>query len=293
MVQHQDISLHGPRILLVVDETSFGGLISAFLAVMGCTSTVVTNSEDLDATDQETFDAFVIDWTASGLQAEKAIMKLCPTHAEKILLVSAHVPAPRMVQLVHRYDLRQTTGELWPQRLWPTLQEILDDTKSVKDLLPDLQPAELVFDSFRSPAPAGIRGSHRPARQLAYRHQNTTIDVFIEPREESGRVWLAGQVLDHSMKRGENRGLTVLLVDRVSTLARTTTNQHGEFNLDFECLEVVGLQIRLGEGLWASIPLGSMEWIKRRFSGSASGNDLEVESGTPRRLEAKKRGNAR
>jgi hypothetical protein len=293
MAQHSDNSLQQPRVLLIVDQTSFGGLISAFLAVMGCTCTVLTDNAELDGMDRETFDAFVIDWTASGLQAEKAILKLCPTYAEKILLVSAHLPDRRMVALAHQYDLRQTSGELWPQRLWPILQEILSDTKSVTHLLPDLHPAELVFDSFRSPTPAGIRGSQHPARQLAYRHQNTTVDVFIEPREESGRVWLAGQVLDYKMARGEKAGLAVLLVDRASTLARTTTNQHGEFNLDFECLDGAGLQICLGEGSWASIPLGNLEWIKRRFAALDSGNGLKDKSGLPDKPEARKRGNAK
>jgi len=54
----------------------------------------------------------------------------------------------------------------------------------------------------------------------------------------------------------------VLLIDGMTTVARTTTNQFGEFLLEFEIMEDPGLQIRVREG-WAAIPLGKMDWAKK------------------------------
>jgi len=132
-----------------------------------------------------------------------------------------------------------------------------------------VQVARLVFDSFHSPRPTGVRGARTFTRQLAYRHKGATIDLLIEPKEDSGRVLLAGQILGPNMSPGENKGVTVLLLDGMKFQSQTSTNQFGEFRLEFPFLEDADVQMLSDGGSWTSIPLGKMEWAKKFLSPDA------------------------
>lgn len=121
----------------------------------------------------------------------------------------------------------------------------------------------LLTDSFREPLPAGTRSSHESSRLLTYRYKNKTIDILMTPEKESGRVLLVGQVTGDDTRMGKDNDLLVLLTDGMNTVARTTTNQFGEFQLEFEIMEDPGLQIRLREGSWVVIALGKMDWARK------------------------------
>ena len=64
---------------------------------------------------------------------------------------------------------------------------------------------------LRHPSPAGVRASSSGARQLAYQHETTGIDLSVDLGRETGRMSLTGQVLAQ-----RNRGLfsngTILVV---------------------------------------------------------------------------------
>lgn len=273
MFQHQHNE--GPirerrKVLLIAGDSSPRRLISTFLMTMGCSCVVVSTQEEFAVFERESFDAVVIDVANSGVETEQAIVRLHDLHpslSERILVFSSDVADPEVIEVVERYRLRQISQEGLLQQVWATLQELFEAPRLGKPLPQGMQVAQLIFDSFRLPLPIGVRGSPEPGRQLAYQHQNKIVDLLIEPREETGRVSLAGQVMGAGMRKGENSGLPVLLIDRMQTLARTATNQFGEFQLEFDVVENLGLQIRLGEGSWASIPLGRMDWIKKLLSG--------------------------
>jgi CheY-like chemotaxis protein len=273
MFQHQQSE--GPirerrKVLLIAGDSSARRLISTFLMTMGCACVVVSTQEEFVSFERENFDAVIIDLANSGLMAEPAIVRLHELHpslSERTLAFSSDVTDPGLIELVERYSLRQISQEGLLQQVWATLQGLFEAPRLGKLLPRAMQVAQLIFDSFRLPLPIGVRGSPEPGRQLAYQHHNKIVDLLIEPREETGRVSLAGQVMGVGMRKGENSGLAVLLIDRMQTRARTTTNQFGEFQLEFDVVENLGLQIRLGEGSWASIPLGKMDWIKKRLSG--------------------------
>ncbi|HLW52623.1 MAG TPA: hypothetical protein VKW06_07250 [Candidatus Angelobacter sp.] len=263
----------GPTVLLVAEQSSARGLISAYLTMMGCNC--LTPGDELDAIDPETVQAVLIDWNDSAALAEKVIVKLGPAFAGRILVMHAAAAHPRIVELADQFSLRLIAEENWPRQLWPMLREIIVGGESADGLPHHLEAAQLTFDSFRAPAPAGVRGSQAPARQLAFRHQNAMIDLFIQPREDSGRVWVAGQVLEMDVARGQNSGLPVWLVSATRTLARTTTNQYGEFSLDFDALDASGLQIGLRDGAWASLPFGNTDWVRVRLAGPSSQSSSE------------------
>jgi len=167
-----------------------------------------------------------------------------------------------MLELIERYGLRQMSRETLLPQVWATLQEFVAGSPITKLAPRSMEDAQLIFDSFRLPFLAGVRSSHESRRQLAYRHNNKIVDLLITPEVESSRVVLVGQVTGGGMGVGKNNRLAVLLIDGTKTVARTTTNQFGEFLLEFEIMEDPGLQIRVREG-WTAILLGKMDWAKK------------------------------
>jgi CheY-like chemotaxis protein len=266
-------SVQRRKVLLVGAEPSVQGLISTFLLTMGWTCTVVQNKEEAPAILQrESFDAVMIDLGRSEASAEQAILKIKqirPSLAGRMLAISNGFAGRGMMELIERHDLLQVSQEGLVQQLWVTLQELFVSRRSWQAPLRSMGIPRIIFDSFWSPMPAGVRSLSPGGRQLAYQHKSTVIDLSIEFPEgsESDRTSLAGQVLDADGK-GKNDGLSVLLVSGVATLVRTTTNQFGEFHLDFESGEDVSLEVRLGERSWVLIPLGKMDWIRKRMLSS-------------------------
>jgi hypothetical protein len=170
-----------------------------------------------------------------------------------------------MLELIERYGLHQMSRQNLLSQVWATLQNFITDSTPGKPVQRGMEVAQLILDSFRTPLPTGVRGSRESGRQLAYRHKNMIIDLLLTPEVESGRVLLAGQVMGFGMGKRKNDGLAVLLTDGVKTIARTATNQFGEFQLELESIEDLGLQIRLREGCWAAVALGKIDWATKRL----------------------------
>jgi CheY-like chemotaxis protein len=253
-------------VLLIAGESSLRFLLSTFLSTMRCACMRVSNLQQLARVQNQRLDAVLIDIVNPGMAAEQAIVTLRELHpelAERIMAFSSGATNPEMLELIERYGLHQMSRENLLAQVWATLQDFITDSTPSKPAQRGIEVAQLTLDSFRIPLPAGARGSHGSGRQLAYRHKNITIDVLLTPEVESGRVLLAGQVMGFGMGKRKNDGLAVLLTDGVKTIARTATNQFGEFQLEFESIEDPGLQIRLREGCWAAIALGKMDWAKK------------------------------
>jgi len=89
----------------------------------------------------------------------------------------------------------------------------------------------LVFDSGLQQVAAGIRGT--AARQLLYQTDDYYIDLRLEPRRESDRACLVGQVMDRTGKDAASHGISVRLNADNLPIADTTVNQFGEFQFDF------------------------------------------------------------
>lgn len=89
--------------------------------------------------------------------------------------------------------------------------------------------AQLLFDSLRTPLPAGIRSLAPATRHVTYRAGSFFIDVRIEEHGSSENASLVGQVM-HDPDRPELslEGLSVILTSSHSREA-TRTNRFGEF----------------------------------------------------------------
>ncbi len=257
------------KVLLVGAEPSVQGLISTFLLTMGWTCTVVQKKEEAPAILQrEAFDAVVIDLGRSEADAEQAILRIKqirPSLGERMVAIGNGVGDRKMLELMERHDLIQVFQEGLLPQLWATLQELFISRRSWQVPVRSMGIPRVIFDSFRSPMAAGVRSLSPGARQLAYQHKSAVIDLSVEFAEGSGRISLAGQVLDGDRK-GKNDGLSVLVVSGVGTVARTATNEFGEFHVEFESADDVSLEIRLGERSWVLVPLGKMDWAGKQMS---------------------------
>jgi hypothetical protein len=122
--------------------------------------------------------------------------------------------------------------------------------------------AELVFDSFLSPQLAGVRSAAGVgSRQLLYRAGEVMIDVRFEANDESERFAVTGQVFrDQGSKVGMTR-VPISLIRGKNELARTSTNQFGEFYLEHESADKnlqVSLEVNSEKDVF--IPLDESIW---------------------------------
>jgi hypothetical protein len=122
--------------------------------------------------------------------------------------------------------------------------------------------AELVFDSFLTPQLAGVRSAAGVGtRQLLYRAGEVMIDVRFEANDDSERFAVTGQVFrDQGSKVGMTR-VPISLISGKNELARTSTNQFGEFYLEHESADKnlqVSLEVNSEKDVF--IPLDESIW---------------------------------
>jgi hypothetical protein len=238
--------------------------ISTLLNTMGWACTAVSRPEDVvSAIQGDSFDAVLLDFSYASASAERIVLgirDIAPSLSDKIAVISSGAANSEISELIERYDLASFSLDNVLSRLWITLEDLVASPKWRKQLPRGPQIARLLFDSFLTPAQAGVRGSDTSGRHFSYEHNNTIIDVMVD-QPGSTQTSLLGQVLDASKARRKCDNLVVLLTGPTGTLARTTTNHSGEFQLQFEFAEDVSLEIRLAEGSWVSVVLG-MDWAK-------------------------------
>jgi hypothetical protein len=104
----------------------------------------------------------------------------------------------------------------------------------------------LLFDSNLQPVTAGVRGSVS-ARQFLYETDDYYIDLRLEPRREADRACLVGQVLNRAGKDRVAHGVAVRLQEGKLPVAETTTNQFGEFQIEFDAAEDLCVSIGAAE----------------------------------------------
>lgn len=259
----QDPSSTRRKVLLITGNPSSGNGISAFLVAMGHTCCAASNWNALTMMlERETFDAVLLDLLHPPIPADEAIVKIkeiVPNLAHRLLVIGGSATEPKTAELIGRHGLLLISQDDLVLQLWTVLQEIVAQPDSRVLHSRYVQPARMIFDSFRSPPPAGVRSLRTCVRQFVYQHESMTIDILMETAQDSGRVLLTGQVLSAQPKDDPQADLPVLLISGTRTMMRTSTDGFGEFNLEFEPAVDAGLEIRLLERLWVSIPLRNME----------------------------------
>ena len=116
--------------------------------------------------------------------------------------------------------------------------------------------AALLFDSFRSPLPAGVRSAAGSAsRQLLYGTGNYRIDVRIEPQMDREKAVLIGQVLNSADPDEQLAEVPVTLLKGKKILAECVTSKFGEFQMDCDLEGGFRLMVMLPGEREVSLPL--------------------------------------
>jgi CheY-like chemotaxis protein len=263
------------RVLLVGADSPNRDSISTLLNTMGWTCTAVSVQDDvLAAIEREPFDVILLDLDHSGADSERILLRIKeirPSLSERIVAIRSERVDPQALELIERHGLPHLFQEHLLSQLWNTLEDLFAARELRKIRSSKPQIARLLFDSFRLPSPPGVRSARTTGRHFTYEHSNTTIDVFLDCPVGPDRISLVGQVLDGAKAKGKNDSLPVVLIGGSGTVARTTTNHLGEFNLECEFTENVSLEIRLGDRSWVTIPLGQMDWVKKQMPNRATG----------------------
>jgi len=93
--------------------------------------------------------------------------------------------------------------------------------------------ARLVFSSAAEPLREGVRGAGACTSHLLFEEGDYLLDLHIKPEEERGLVSVAGQILDRAESLRVYANSSVAVLRETAELARATTNEFGEFQLEF------------------------------------------------------------
>lgn len=147
--------------------------------------------------------------------------------------------------------------------------------------------AELLFDSSRSPLPAGVRSSGTSPRHLLYGvGGDYRIDIQIEAQPDSDKVAVVGQVLS-SVNPDEIVGVApVILVRGTRVLVESLTSPFGEFDLECDLAGPLELRIKLRT---TEIRLPLSEPIPRDTKNRTEATDSTRLTNSRRRLKKRTR----
>jgi len=114
---------------------------------------------------------------------------------------------------------------------------------------------ELLFDSSAQPLPPGARSSGVSSRQLLYRIGSIYVDMEIGKDADAERASVVGQMLDSSRPGHPVAGIPVALLDRGRNVARTLSNDNGEFRLVLETKKDPRLSVMVGRKNPVRLPI--------------------------------------
>jgi len=128
--------------------------------------------------------------------------------------------------------------------------------------------AQLVFDSFRQPALAGVRSGSPDSRCMLYRAGPVLIDLNLNLTQSSGHIALQGQVMDSETKAKGIEEIPVLLQSGQETIARTQTNEFGEFHLECDARKSLQISVGVNPQKNVLIVLDETVWSTHQNAGS-------------------------
>jgi hypothetical protein len=124
--------------------------------------------------------------------------------------------------------------------------------------------AQLVFDSFRQPAFAGVRSTALGSRCLLYQAGSVLIDLNLDLASDTGHIALQGQVLDSLIKDKGIEEIPVMLQSGQETIAHTETNEFGEFELECDARKSLQVSVAVNPQKNVLIVLDETVWATRQ-----------------------------
>jgi len=93
--------------------------------------------------------------------------------------------------------------------------------------------ARLVYDSFRDPAPVGLRAEDRVSRHTTHEAGSFAVDLRLEHMKGSPVATLVGQLTNRQEPEGTLAEAPVMLMTSKDIIAHTVYNRFGEFQMDY------------------------------------------------------------
>ncbi len=160
------------KLLILCEESSARDTMRVLLGSMGCECVVASTVQQAIAVlEQENPDAAIVDPRSSGFSAASIVSefdKLHPSLRDRVVVLSGNESEPEIEDLLRRYSLRRVSRDRLLQELWGSLESLLHPNKILRRVV---DAAQLVFDSFLQPIPAGVRGTRLPDRRLVYQSE--------------------------------------------------------------------------------------------------------------------------
>ena len=120
--------------------------------------------------------------------------------------------------------------------------------------------AHLVYDSFREPQSAAVRGEQRLSRQALYEAGDFRLDLRLEQERGSVQGSLVGQIENYKDPTQRVASVPVFLSAGKHVVARTVSNEFGEFQLNYPSRTHLLLHVPVLQehGLRIEVPLQSL-----------------------------------
>ncbi len=115
--------------------------------------------------------------------------------------------------------------------------------------------AQLLFDSMKTPALAGVRSATTGPRQMLFGLGDHRIDLRMEPQIDTDNVMIIGQVLDAANPGRVFRNVPISLHLGDKLVATSQTNEFGEFELECRLAGRLQLSATLPQGQRISLAL--------------------------------------
>lgn len=160
----------------------------------------------------------------------------------------------RLWRRVHDFGQRQPAYEV-PESVVRSMKGIYAIEGKPRIRRAKTAIGELLFDSFRNPLPAGVRSISTSSRQLLYGAGDYRVDVRLEPRMDSEKVSLVGQVLNSADPESSLDAVPVVLLKGGTIVAESLTNRFGEFHLECDLERSLHLRVSLPGETELRVPL--------------------------------------
>jgi hypothetical protein len=159
-------------------------------------------------------------------------------------------------QLVRHAAKRESEHEV-PESAVRHVRNAFAMTQSLKGARPFEIP-RLVFDSLWRPAAAGVRSTTTTLRQVIYKAGDVAIEMQLEPVSHTECTNITGQ-MSNAAQQGEGmRNVLVAITSPEGAVATASTNQFGEFQLDFVPKSNLRISFEVVGGKELSIPLDGL-----------------------------------
>ena len=165
-----------------------------------------------------------------------------------------------LAALVGRIQMEAAEDPAVPEELVRAARSVFppDAARAFETLLLPRLAGRLLFEFPGALAGAGARSDPQPTGEVICREGDYTIELRIEREPESAEMALVGQAMKSARDSSPLSDAAVLLVARKRVVARTTSNQFGEFCLVSGIRRGLKLCVQIQEiGRQLEIPLTS------------------------------------